>query len=350
MQNMAAVLPTITNRSLTAVDTSAFNKNERFPIWREVVSTMLSPSENSLVSSAEDFFARFIRVPLGTIEISMLESAPIRSVRTSNLLRTKPDDDFFVSYMVSGYGELTQGGRHAVQRPGDVLIYDSARTFHWDLRENYSMLFARISRRLLTARLPDAEQLTARTLQKGEPFASLIGSTMTEIIKMHNVTGIDAAPRLSKSLIDVLASSLEFGLTSAEPVSRQKDLLARAKQMLMDNLENPDFDFQSLAKALSVAPRTLCRVFAADGTTAMKWLWQQRLQFALKLLTQGQVKSVSQVVMLSGFNDFSHFGRAFKAAFGVLPSEILRQKSNGDLTPGYDLADDSTKNLSGHFF
>jgi AraC-like DNA-binding protein len=41
-------------------------------------------------------------------------------------------------------------------------------------------------------------------------------------------------------------------------------------------------------------------------------------------LSEGRVKRVSQAAFDSGFNDLSHFGRAFKKRYGLLPLSLLR--------------------------
>jgi AraC-like DNA-binding protein len=55
-----------------------------------------------------------------------------------------------------------------------------------------------------------------------------------------------------------------------------------------------------------------------------KWLHRKRLEYAAVLLRAGEM-SVSQIVFECGFEDMSHFSKAFKAKFGVPPTGFRSQ-------------------------
>ena len=73
-----------------------------------------------------------------------------------------------------------------------------------------------------------------------------------------------------------------------------------------------------------MAPRTLNRLFAAESTTPIRWLWRQRLAASYKALAEGHVRQVIDAAFSCGFSDPSHFSRAFKAEFGLSPHEVAR--------------------------
>lgn len=56
------------------------------------------------------------------------------------------------------------------------------------------------------------------------------------------------------------------------------------------------------------------------NTTPGKWLLSKRLDYSANLLLKNQ-SSITDIVYESGFEDTSHFSRAFKQKFGVPPSE-----------------------------
>jgi AraC-like DNA-binding protein len=55
-----------------------------------------------------------------------------------------------------------------------------------------------------------------------------------------------------------------------------------------------------------------------------KWLLQKRLEYSAVLLTN-PARNVSQVALDCGFEDLSHFSRAFKEKFGVSPALYRKQ-------------------------
>ena len=62
--------------------------------------------------------------------------------------------------------------------------------------------------------------------------------------------------------------------------------------------------------------------------TPGKWLLEKRLQHALHLISN-QHKSVSETAFESGFENPSHFSRAFKTRFGMGPMALKNQSSVG---------------------
>jgi AraC family transcriptional regulator, exoenzyme S synthesis regulatory protein ExsA len=56
-----------------------------------------------------------------------------------------------------------------------------------------------------------------------------------------------------------------------------------------------------------------------------KWLLEQRLQRAERLLRDGQ-KNISDVAFESGFESVSHFSRCFKSRFGTTPSSFKQER------------------------
>ena len=60
-------------------------------------------------------------------------------------------------------------------------------------------------------------------------------------------------------------------------------------------------------------------------STPGKWLLNKRLEFAAMLLTGNQT-NVSRIAYESGFEDASHFSRAFKEKFGVSPNKFRQNR------------------------
>jgi len=71
-------------------------------------------------------------------------------------------------------------------------------------------------------------------------------------------------------------------------------------------------------RSLSTFKRDFQKVY---GIAPGKWLLEQRLNHAKRLLNEGQ-KTITDITFMSGFESVSHFSRAFKQRFGVAPSMI----------------------------
>ncbi|MDR7127017.1 AraC family transcriptional regulator [Pseudotabrizicola sp. 4114] len=308
--------------------TSLFSENERFSYWRDVICAYLSPSESERISPQSAFSGSLRQMPIGKTGICEIEFSPMRNFRDANCLRRMPDDDIFVAFMKCDGAQLIQDERCANPNFGDVVVYDSAQQFEWQFKSQSRMLVARFSRRQMVSRVPKIETLTARVIKARSPLASIIGNTMNDMLRFDDNLDSRYGHRLGNSFIDLVTCSIEACLVQQFRSPVDSDLLSKAKSYLSNNIEDPDIDPSQMAAHLGVSIRTLYRVFTADGTTATKWLWQKRLELAFRLLSEGQVKNVSQVAMQCGFNDFSHFSRTFRKAYGVMPKSVLRKATN----------------------
>ena len=73
----------------------------------------------------------------------------------------------------------------------------------------------------------------------------------------------------------------------------------------------------------------MCRKFKQDtGTTIGHYIKHQRIYLAQKLLNE-TTKPIAVIALDCGFNDISHFTKAFKAFVKVTPSEYRRRKNQG---------------------
>ena len=314
-------------------DTAAVSPAHRFSYWNETICAYLSPVDSVQGAADQPFSARLRRIDAGRLQVSDLEFSPMRNDRTHNLLRSRPNENFFVALMVSGHGQLRQGERCARPGPGDVVVYDSGHPFTWVFDDDTRMLIAQVPRRTLTSRIQATDQIAARTLRGDEPCASLISTVLNATVRLAERSDRDGLQRLGTSLADSLAAALEFGLVDGQRSVGHRDVLARAKAILLRRVDDPEFDFAQLVQEAGVSSRTLCRVFAADGTTAMRWLWRQRLEHANRLLRERRVATVSEAAMRSGFNDLSHFARAFRSQFGAVPRSLLHRRRAGEASP-----------------
>ena len=114
-------------------------------------------------------------------------------------------------------------------------------------------------------------------------------------------------------------------LGEADASSGAHRLFGQVETYLLANLSDPQLGIESIANANNLTPRTLNRIFAAEGTTPMRWLWRQRLAASRRSLAGGQSKTVTEAALSFGFNDVSHFSRAFKTAFGESPNALKRR-------------------------
>jgi AraC family transcriptional regulator, positive regulator of tynA and feaB len=133
------------------------------------------------------------------------------------------------------------------------------------------------------------------------------------------------AAALSRLLGQVLLGAAPAPATSSEPALTRD----RIEEYIALRLNEPGLDAESIAAALGCSKRTLHRTFQRPGEeTLSRNIWRRRLQACAEALGNPDSggESLLDLAMKWGFNSASHFSAAFRATYGVSPSDYRRAR------------------------
>ena len=246
--------------------------------------------------------------------------------RGSAEIRKDPRDYFMLVLAHRADVGFAQNGRVTRILDGDLFIYDQARPFTMNYGGDTRLIVITIPRPLLVSRLPDAEHFTARRIAPASKLGVLTATMVRQLVELETSVSEGVANRIGASALDILATTLQAEFSDeAEGEGRHDARLARVKRYVTSNLHDPNMTIDSIAAAQNLAPRTLHRLFSAEGTTPIRWLWQQRLSASYKALAEGHIKQVTEAALSFGFTDLSNFSRAFRKTFGQAPNTLVRR-------------------------
>jgi AraC-like DNA-binding protein len=101
--------------------------------------------------------------------------------------------------------------------------------------------------------------------------------------------------------------------------------LSNLKKVIEENMSEPGFGIDQLAKELSSSKTQLYRKLkAVTGMRINQFVKQIKLHHATLLLKEGHL-TVAEVTYEVGFSDLKYFRKSFKKEFGANPSEILKK-------------------------
>ncbi len=170
----------------------------------------------------------------------------------------------------------------------------------------------------------ELETLTSKChkISKSVQVEKLIQDYFFERIIARNGNKKETNGLEKKLLLEIVKLRFNLNIQRDDQFSNNKDSITiQALKIIETNLFEK-FDLNSIAKRSGASVSTLLRKFKLDtGQTPYSYVKNRRLDEAMRLLKSVH-KSVGDVAMLVGYENFGAFSDAFKARFGISPSNI----------------------------
>ena len=187
----------------------------------------------------------------------------------------------------------------------------------FELREaiNQNNQWRQIPFLLLTARHLEDDKI--RGFQMGiDDYVTKPFSTRELQARIHNLI-------TNKQERDAYIES-ETALPETEQLSVTQQFLKKAEKNIIENISNPQFGVEDLAKAVNYSSKQLGRLLKKHtGMSTVNFILEVRLQKARDLLERRMCASVIETQLEVGISSTSYFTKKFTERFGKNPSELL---------------------------
>lgn len=297
--------------------------HQRHDLWR----SQGWPSIGQLLeSTAEpDFSARSQMLVLTDTTVTLGRYGTQTVHRTPALIRQTPVDHLHVAIPLDADLRTTGG----TARAGTTIVIDLAQEWRHHAPEG----------RMVTIAVPRARALE-HGIDPGAVHGTLLPSNAATLLREHALQMIAqaeqlpaaAAYRLAGTVVDLVAVALLANHRSALPTEAAVDevLRQRASRMILSSLTQPWLDAGHLAGALGISRSRLYRLFADKGGV-QRTIRRERLLAASAALISSTM-TIGEVAARFRFGDTAHFARAFRAMFGMSPSEWRTANRDNVLT------------------
>ncbi|OPC77189.1 hypothetical protein B4N89_42335 [Embleya scabrispora] len=224
-----------------------------------------------------------------------------------------------------GTSRVVQNGHGSLVRPGELFVVDADRTFTLEHESHVRVHAFRLPRRAVAIADRDVHAVTARAIVPGSGVSAVVKAVLTSLACSPDPFAPAVGERLAGNVTDLLASLITELAPSAAPAppSVSSELTLRIRKYIDANLGDPDLSPERVARSQRISPRYLHRVFESEDITVGRLIQRRRLEeCARELARRGRSSpTVAAVAQRWGFVSPAHFSRAFRAMYGVSPTE-----------------------------
>jgi AraC-like DNA-binding protein len=302
-------------------------------LWRDQVRDVCGASLEVLVDRSTFAEGTILTSTIGNFRVALISADP-HSVYLSGRRAANADGHVYVTAPLSGTAEISQDGGHATVTPGDVVTFDSTRSYALEMPEPFQMVALRFPHRLIGLNPGVTAKLTADPWSRASGMGALVGQTLgtlgTQLADWDETVTESLGTAIGGLITSLFADRLRDEEDSDPHAARQM-LMLRVQTYARENLSDPALGPGVLAKRHNVSLRYLQVLFAEQGTSPAKWIRDERLAGILGDLNNSRNDhfTVAAIGERWGLLEASQVSRLFRQRYGMTPRDYRKLRQQG---------------------
>ncbi|MDQ0083145.1 AraC-like DNA-binding protein [Variovorax boronicumulans] len=312
---------TVTSTSILA-STAGLDQHDKFGYWQDVVCRALVDLECRPVSGMA-FEASVEGSCLEGLSVARIEASAHRVERQPSAISRASEESLIFNFVLSGVAMAQQDGRSVVLRAGDGAVCDAQRPYSLRFDDAFKILTIKMARSAIAHRAGSIHRITATSFGESSQMCPILFGYLVSFSKQASLLPPAASEKVARNFTELLAAALdEVILASPLPLSEYRaTALMRVRDFVERHLDVCELDTSMVSTALNLSPRYINKLFEAENTSLTRYIWRRRLERAAADLQDPSRAGlgISAIAMAHGFNDLSHFSRAFRQRFDLSP-------------------------------
>ena len=306
------------------LSTNQVRPRERVDFWREMVCRLFAEVELSSRLGA-DFWGEMVGRRWGEMRITDVHANPQSVQRRLREARCEEQDSYFAVLLLAGTEVVEQDGRESVLYPGDMTVYDATRPHRLVFSSDFRKLILNIPRYALRERVAGMERFTALRIPARQGVAAVTSEFLKSFANNAAHLSSSETAGLAKQALDLLALTIASVRPQDGLFSHSRSMsLCRVKAFVEQHLADPTLSADAVVRGVGLSSRYTNKLFEDEGSSLTRYVWKRRLaRCRSDMLDPAQTHHrLSEIAMRWGFNDLSHFSRAFRQQFGLSPRDF----------------------------
>ncbi len=315
--------------------TASYARSERYRKWNEICNETLCRMTVDPIDR-ENFHSRLARVQFGPLGLARVQTSGSRTAgygdSTGDWISTDKDCILLV-LSEAGHSVFRQDRGHCWVEPGDFFFHDLNKRAAFVCDDDVEQIMIKMPYSALSSRVADPSELLGTTISGKAPNVAMAANIIRTINKtLDDAIDTDWDNAIADLALDAAALLYKPTLASTSNFTGQssRSLRRKAKDYISRHFTDPELTVAHVADVLGVNSRQLQRTFAEVGEMPSRYILEKRLDLAARMLSNLEGKthgSIFEIALAAGFNDPSHFGRAFSRRFDVSPRNFCGARS-----------------------
>ena len=304
-------------------DTTDAPPSRRLGRWQDIVCDVYVGLDCK--SDCDDFCGSVEQARFGDVDYTQIHASAQRVFRTPSRIARSSDDYLLLALGREGQGSVAQDGREAIIRPGQFALYDTTRPYELNFKESFHETVVKIPRELLRQRIGHTQGLTATAFSSSDPIQPFAFNFIVGLAELIDRVDRTVADRLTSQALDLIAMAIT---TSRNAQGDRRSfhrtaLVHEIKALVRARLRDRDLNATTIAAAFRISPRYVNKLFEDENESFGRYVLVRRLELCRRDLADPSLlgRQIGEIAYACGFNDLSHFSRAFRERFGLSPRD-----------------------------
>jgi AraC-like DNA-binding protein len=310
------------------VSTDTVERADREAFWHHVLAdTFAAVQLERWTGHGLEPAAELSATRRGRLLFAELEATPHVHRRTPQQIRQADAMFFQAAILTKGAASLEQEGRIAQLSPGDLVVYENSRPFTWTFTDPWAVTVLSIPSDAVNLTDSERRAMSARRLSGHNGLSGVVTRLILDLTRHASEIPEGQSERILAHTTDLAISLFATSANAEYADARHRTLLDRIKGYIETHFRYPGLTPDDIAAAANISTRYLHKLFEAEHQTVTLYLRGLRLRCARQELLDPRLahRSVAEIAHTCGFGDLSGFNRAFKAAYGITPSDLRRR-------------------------
>lgn len=304
------------------MSTDLVSPRERVRYWSDWIDRIFCGLQSDVYGDT-GFDGHMATEHAGDVVLTRLEADRHRVLKGDRQVRRSDVGYLKIVAPYRGTAGVEQQGRQAWVSPGEWCIYDTTDSYRVANPVRVEHLIVMVPKAPLVERGLPLDELMAQRLGSQGGISRLALQAMRGAWQELPSIAPSAARGVGESIVHLVQLSLlELAGHDSAPTQREA-LRERIKRLVARRLADPRLSVDAIAVELNCSRRQLYNAFSDEPDGVAGYVLAQRLEACRRDFEDRRrdAASITEIALRRGFNHPAHFSRAFKARFGVTPSE-----------------------------